>query len=189
MQGLRVFVCLTAVFLTPATVAAEEESRTAEEILRSYVEDFRQDPAAGESITFGIRITGEDGGDWHVTVAGKERGAQKAKVTLQSGFPANPAPYFKLDLDPLLHLVPVPIDQVLLESFQHPLRRADEVGTAALAEERQVGLADHPAVRHPNPLGLPVLGFHRLDDGPDGRGIGCVACKDFVPQGDTVNGQ
>ena len=101
MDGLRGVLYLTVVFSTLSVANAEETAKTAEEILQRYVEDFRQDPAAAEAITFGIRITGEDGGDWHVTVAGKEQGAEEAKVVLRSGFPTNPAPYFKLDLSTL----------------------------------------------------------------------------------------
>ncbi len=92
--------CLNALLLCTGMSVAQK-TKSAEEILRSYVEDFRNDPAASEAITFAIRITGDGGGDWHVTVAGKKKGAQEVEVTLKSGFPGEPAAYFKLDLSTL----------------------------------------------------------------------------------------
>ena len=45
--------------------------RSAEEILQSFVEDFREDPFASEPITFGVRVRGEGGGDWLIDDEGK----------------------------------------------------------------------------------------------------------------------
>lgn len=92
--------CLNVLLLSTSTAVAQQ-TKSAEEILRSYVEDFRHDPAAAEAITFGIRVTGDGGGDWHVTVAGKEKGTRDAEVSLKSGFPGDPAMYFELDLSTL----------------------------------------------------------------------------------------
>ncbi len=92
--------CLNARLLSTGTAVAQQ-TKSAEQILRSSVEDFRHDPAAAEPITFGIRITGDGGGDWYVTVAGKEKGTREAEVTLKSGFPGDPVAYFKLDLSTL----------------------------------------------------------------------------------------
>jgi hypothetical protein len=75
--------------------------RTADEILRSYVEDFRSDPAAAEAITFGIKVSGEGGGNWHVLVEGK-KGAQDAyQADLGKGLPPSPSALYTLDIDTL----------------------------------------------------------------------------------------
>ena len=75
--------------------------KSAEEILQSYVADYRHDPAAAEPHTFGVRVTGEGGGDWHVVVSGDKPGAGDHGVTLKPGLPAQPVAYFTLDLDTL----------------------------------------------------------------------------------------
>lgn len=81
------------VALATATAARAEASElTAEAILEDYVADFRSDPAASEPITFGVTISGEGGGEWHVVVGGREEGAETAKVELRPG--AAPEPTF-----------------------------------------------------------------------------------------------
>ena len=118
-------MCAIGVLLPPVAVVADEElMKSAEEILRNYVADFRHDPAAAETITFGIRIIGERGGDWHVGVAGRRHQTSPPKpagepespanpaavepkttaewdVTLKSGFPTEPIAYYVLDLETL----------------------------------------------------------------------------------------
>ena len=73
------------------------ETRSTEEILQSYVTDFREDPAASSPITFGIRIQGKGGGDWHVVVSGKTEGVGKWKVILRRGLPPDPTVLYTLD--------------------------------------------------------------------------------------------
>ena len=75
--------------------------RTSEEILRSFVEDFRSDPAASEPMAFGIKVSGEGGGDWHVLVAGKKGADGSFQVDLGRGIPPSPAAFYTLDLDTL----------------------------------------------------------------------------------------
>ena len=115
-------ICAASVLLAPVAVLADEElTKSAEEILQNYAADFRHDPAAGEAITFGIRVTGEGGGDWHVVVAGREyqtgptkpagepkpptkpaaaerKTTEEWDVALKPGFPAEPIPYYVLDV-------------------------------------------------------------------------------------------
>ncbi|MEM9302652.1 MAG: cupin domain-containing protein [Pseudomonadota bacterium] len=50
--------------------AGHMESRTVEQILDSYVQDFRNDRFAADPMQFGIRIAEQ--GEWHVIVAGQE---------------------------------------------------------------------------------------------------------------------
>ena len=75
------------------------DGRDAGAILQSYVVDFRQDPAAAQPITFGIRVTGEGGGEWHVVDTGKKAaGSGEWDVALQPGFPKVPCAFYTLDL-------------------------------------------------------------------------------------------
>ena len=75
--------------------------RTSEEILRSFVEDFRSVPAASEPMAFGIKVSGEGGGDWHILVAGKKGADGSFQVDLGRGIPPSPAAFYTLDLDTL----------------------------------------------------------------------------------------
>jgi hypothetical protein len=76
----------------------EQNAKPAEEILRSYAADFRHDPAATKPLTFGVRVAGAGGGDWHVAVTGGSEGATQSDVALKPGFPTEPCAYFQLDL-------------------------------------------------------------------------------------------
>lgn len=79
--------------------AQQIQVRSAEDILHSYVEDFRSDPAAAEPITFGIRV--RDEGEWHVAVLGKKEEAGSSQVELNKGLPSNPSVIYTLDLTTL----------------------------------------------------------------------------------------
>jgi mannose-6-phosphate isomerase-like protein (cupin superfamily) len=108
---------------------------SAEQILRSYVDDFRIDPAAAEPISFGIRIKDEERGEWQVVVGGKKDREGSYQVELQSGLPSAPSVLYTLDLATLKKLDrgevnaltamgrarasdPTPMDIELMESFQ-----------------------------------------------------------------------
>lgn len=67
--------------VVPARVLAafevEQPTRTlesVEEMLQSFVADFRSDPFASRPITFGIRVQDAERPDWHVFVGGREAG-------------------------------------------------------------------------------------------------------------------
>lgn len=100
---LTVLGCAFALFPCRAT-GDERRAGSAEEILRAYVADFRHDPAARDSITFGVRVTGQGGGDWHVVGPGKNEGSGEVEVDLKPGLPPDPGPYFELDLATLRRL-------------------------------------------------------------------------------------
>jgi mannose-6-phosphate isomerase-like protein (cupin superfamily) len=76
----------------------EKAPRSAEEILRSYVEDFRADPATGEPMTFGLRVKDLDQGEWHVAVGGKKEASGKYQVELHRGLPSVPSVIYSSDL-------------------------------------------------------------------------------------------
>ena len=90
LAGLACFLFLSS--------AQSAELRSAEEILRSYAEDFQSDPAAAEPITFGIKVSGEGGGEWHVVVGGKKAANGDYQVDLVRGLPPNPAAFYTLSL-------------------------------------------------------------------------------------------
>ena len=111
------------------------ETRSAEEILRSYVQDFQHDPAASEPTTFGIRIKDEQPGEWRVTVGGKKDAAGKYQVELGRGLPSSPSAVYTLDLATLRKIDrgeinaltamgrarasdPAPMDVDVMEGFQ-----------------------------------------------------------------------
>lgn len=96
---LSVFVFLCIVLAPPS--ASPQDGGPAEAILRSYVEDFRSDPAAAEPLTFGIRIMGESGGEWGVVIEGRKEASGEYDVKLRNGLPSTPAVFFTLDLDTL----------------------------------------------------------------------------------------
>ncbi len=81
----------------------------------------------------------------------------------------------QLHLQPLAHLRPVRSQQLALVALQHRLGRAHDVPAALLLEERDVVLADHAPVHHPDPIGLAVARLHRprRSPPPSSRPRGC----------------
>lgn len=70
-----------------------------EQIIQSYVEDFRSDRFAAEPAEFGIRVP--DTGEWHVQVAGKKSG-DRWQVKLKQGPSPNPTFCYKVDARTLM---------------------------------------------------------------------------------------
>lgn len=103
-KSVIVFVVLLTVFGSSKTQGKINTDRPPEEILQSFVEDFRNDQFASEPITFGVRVRGEGGGDWHIVVAGKSEEEKKAVVTLIKGFPGQPIGYYNMDIETLKKL-------------------------------------------------------------------------------------
>lgn len=96
----KLFIHISAFLSCVFSLASTQpvKLRSAEEILRSYVEDFRSDPAAAEPISFGIRIRDDGGGEWQVAVGGKKEGDGGYPVELRAGLPSNPSSIYTLDL-------------------------------------------------------------------------------------------
>ncbi len=94
-----ILVALLTVFGTGKTQGKISADRSVEEILKSFVDDFRDDQFASEPITFGVRVRGEGGGDWHIVVEGKSEEEKRAVVTLKKGFPGEPIGYYNLDIE------------------------------------------------------------------------------------------
>lgn len=96
---LSVFALLFFAF--SAASASSVQAGSAEAILRSFVEDFQNDPAAAEPMTFGVRIKGKGGGDWQVAVAGKKAEDGRYRVEMRPGVPQEPSVLYALDLPTL----------------------------------------------------------------------------------------
>jgi mannose-6-phosphate isomerase-like protein (cupin superfamily) len=93
---MRIFTCLFCMFCLVSGQTVQV--RTAQEILRSYVEDFRSDPAAAEPMTFGVRLNGESRGEWQVTVGSRKEATGSYPVELREGLPSAPSVLYTLDL-------------------------------------------------------------------------------------------
>ncbi len=137
MKGRRIcFNIFVSLFcISSSATALPHQVRSAAEILRSYVEDFRSDPAAAEPMTFGIRLKGENGGEWQVAVGGKKEAMDGYDVELRDGLPSTPSVLYTLDLNTLRKIDrgeinaltamgrarasdPAPMDIELMEGFQ-----------------------------------------------------------------------
>lgn len=104
MPRNKMLLTVLSVFLSGAFSSGFSQSiqaRPAADILRSYVEDFRSDPAAAEPMTFGVKVSGEGRGEWQVAVGGGKEGAGGYRVELRSGLPSSPAAVYTLDLETL----------------------------------------------------------------------------------------
>jgi mannose-6-phosphate isomerase-like protein (cupin superfamily) len=91
---LRCLLAVPALLVSiAAPLGAEVPAISTGSILEEYVADFREDPSAKGPVTFGISISGEGGGDWHVVVARRNEGDELASVELREG--AAPEPTFR----------------------------------------------------------------------------------------------
>jgi mannose-6-phosphate isomerase-like protein (cupin superfamily) len=94
-----IIIILNLLFYAFAFASVREiPPRSAGEILRSYVEDFRNDPAAAESMTFGVRIKDGDREEWCVEVGGGKKEAGSYRIELHRGLPPSPSVIYTLDL-------------------------------------------------------------------------------------------
>ncbi len=101
MKTIAAIGATAGLILFGFSLPAQTPLRPVEEILESYVEDFRNDPAASEAITFGIRIPDERNGTWHVIVGGKREGSGRYQVELRPGLPPAPSAVYTLDASTL----------------------------------------------------------------------------------------
>ena len=83
--------------IIPATAYTQTPQRSTKQILEAFVEDFRNDPAAEKAPSFGLKITGKDSGEWHVSVDGKKDLDGRWKVELRDGLPAEPTFIYAVD--------------------------------------------------------------------------------------------
>lgn len=99
-RSLSIPALIVALFGVTAA-AADGPELSAEEILGQYVADFRLDPAAAGPITFGVSISGEGGGEWHVVVGEKEEDQEETAVELRGGIAPEPTFLYSADLPTL----------------------------------------------------------------------------------------
>lgn len=99
LQGMALFF-LSALLVSPLP-ARQPASRPVKEILKSFVEDFRDDSAAGSRIVFGITIRDSSEPDWRVIVGGRKAAGGRFEVDLQEGLPTEPAAVYVTDRETL----------------------------------------------------------------------------------------
>jgi hypothetical protein len=95
LRGMAFF--LISMLLVQPVPARQQASRPVGEILKSFVEDFRDDPAAGARCVFGITVRDASEAEWHVVVGGRKDAAGRFEVDLQKGLPAEPAAVYVTD--------------------------------------------------------------------------------------------
>jgi len=83
------------------TTVANAGQPTVRSMLQSYVDDYRHDPTVRNPVTFGIRISGDGGGDWHVVVGTRKKEDTVTEVSLEEGFPKEPTFFYATDVDTL----------------------------------------------------------------------------------------
>jgi len=137
LKNMRLFIVISALSFSVFSQASSQpgQDRSPEEILRSYVKDFRRDPAASAPVTFGISIKGDGGGEWQVTVGGNKEGDGGYQIELSAGLPAKASAVYTLDLATLQKIDrgeinaltamgrarssdPAPMDIEFMEGFQ-----------------------------------------------------------------------
>ncbi len=96
-----IVLSLFSTLLIPPVPAQPPASRPAGEILKSFVEDFRTDPAAGARSVFGITVQGSTPQEWHVVVSGRKDAGGRYEVDLRNGLPPEPAAVYATDLGTL----------------------------------------------------------------------------------------
>lgn len=77
--------------------ATADDSTPIADILQGYVDDFRTDVTAKGPLVFGVRVSGEGGGDWHVVVGDKAANGE-VDVSLRPGLPEEPTFFFTTDV-------------------------------------------------------------------------------------------
>ena len=96
-----IVLSLVTTALVRPVPAQPPASRPVGEILKSFVEDFRKDPAAGARCTFGITVRGSSEPEWHVVASGRKDPAGRFEVDLGRGLPAEPAVVYVTDFETL----------------------------------------------------------------------------------------
>jgi hypothetical protein len=99
LEGMALFFVMT-MLVWPLPVQ-QPASRPVKEILKSFVEDFRDDSAAGSRSVFGITIRDSSEPEWHVVVSGRKASNGRFEVDLQKGLPEEPAAVYVTDRETL----------------------------------------------------------------------------------------
>lgn len=85
------------IVMSAAAPAQPKAARPVGEILKSFVEDFRSDPAAAAKTVFGISVKGAADPDWQVIVSGRKDAAGRFEAELRKGLPSGPAFVYTTD--------------------------------------------------------------------------------------------
>ncbi len=99
MKTYKKIVVMLLFFAAIGTAQTENSSTSAAGIVKSYVEDYRQDRYASEPMLFGIEVPGQ--GQWTVEVTGnKLEGGWE--VLLSDGLPDQSTFYYSIEFETLL---------------------------------------------------------------------------------------
>ncbi len=82
------------------SVSQTDLKKEVEQILTSYVEDYKTDRHAAEKRVIGIAVPEVDG-EWTITVTGQEIGDKKWEVTLSEGLPNLPTYVYRAEVSAL----------------------------------------------------------------------------------------
>ncbi len=102
---IMILTCCACITGLIAQELGVNESKTAlkkevEEIINSYVEDYKTDRHATEKRVVGITVP-EVNGEWTITVTGKEIGNKKWEVVLTEGLPNLPTYVYRAEVSAL----------------------------------------------------------------------------------------
>ncbi len=96
-----IVVLFSLAFLAWPVQAQQAAVRPVGEILRSFVEDFRNDPAAAAKVVFGVSVKGTSEPDWQVIVSGQKAPSGGFEVELKPGRPSVPTFIYTTDVETL----------------------------------------------------------------------------------------
>jgi mannose-6-phosphate isomerase-like protein (cupin superfamily) len=103
MRKPRIWLAVLTIPVAMAgpVIAEKAETRPVQVILASFVEDFRNDPAAATPRVFGISVPGAKEPDWRIVVGGRKDASGKFEVGLENGRPSGEAVIFVTDAETL----------------------------------------------------------------------------------------
>ncbi len=98
MKTKKTILVMLALTCYGIGVAQIEKSENITDIVKSYVEDYRQDRYAAAPMLFGIEVP--EKGQWTVEVTGTKTD-EGWEVLLSDGFPTKPTFYYRIELETL----------------------------------------------------------------------------------------
>ena len=94
-----ILVCCSLLCLSLGWAQTKDSHSEVKAIVKSYVEDYKQDRYAADPMTFGIEVP--DKGQWTVQVTGTKT-EDGWEVLLKEGLPDQPTFYYRIELETLL---------------------------------------------------------------------------------------
>ncbi len=101
LAAISLGTAISLLTISQEPAASQEKQapeKSAEQIIESYVQDFRSDRFAADPMVFGVRVPGE--GEWHVRVKGKKQG-NAWEVELGKGPSPEPTFVYQIEAETL----------------------------------------------------------------------------------------